>query len=202
MCGGHARWLLFRRRTLRLLCSTPALHPGFRVVLQYGTPGDRRSRKRIPAAAGQRMPIRRALERIARGYAAAQEIQRQEQRPEEKILINMRAFVIADANALMRGSGAATRGIGPANGIEMLAAVQDHAAQDQRTTRLRHALECERALGEVWARTERQQKQTREQAEQRVRQRPEHSQRDQRDAHGKSDTRRSPTVLPEPESRG
>ena len=71
-----------------------------------------------PAAARLRIAVRRLLEAVAPGNAATQEIQRQEQRAQRQVLVDVRALVVAQAHAIaaaMRPAGVGERGFSRAN---------------------------------------------------------------------------------------
>src|SRR5579875_1953049 len=65
---------------------------------------------RPPALPGERVAVGGALERVACGDAAAQEVQRQEQRPEREILQHVGVLVVGHPDALVaRRIAAASR---------------------------------------------------------------------------------------------
>ncbi|MNV36036.1 hypothetical protein D3C71_1274990 [compost metagenome] len=90
--------------------------------------------------------ICRTFERVTHAHTAAQQIQRKKQRAQQQVLEHVCAFVIAQTHTRVLASSG-TVFVGKAQPIHIIAGVQDHHAQRDRTTRApRPTPEHQRAL--------------------------------------------------------
>src|SRR3546814_3044493 len=91
------------------------------------------------------LAVGRSFEAVARADAAAQQVQRQEQRTEHHVLVDVRALVVGEHDRRFV-SVACIVCIGLARRVERIARVQDHVAQRDRAARApRPAVEDDRS---------------------------------------------------------